>query len=337
MPNFERRRASAALSVAAAFTATLTLSLLVASNNVWASFPDKPIRLIVPWAPGGSTDAIARALATRMSETMGKTIVVDNRPGAAGQIGTDAAAKAAPDGYTITLVELPHAIAPAVIAKLPYDLLRDFTPISMIGTSPLILFAGSASNNDLQDFKTFMRAASKGAQLAIAHSGNGTVSHLAGELLTSRSKVKFTMVPYRGSAPALTDVAAGIVSAHFATLASGAPLLTPGKVRALAVTSSQRLNTPALKDVPTLTELGIKGMEMNQWWAMVAPATTPIEIIEKLRAEMLAALAHPSVKDRLLALGIELQGSSRDQLRSFMRNETARWAEVAQGIGLQPQ
>jgi tripartite-type tricarboxylate transporter receptor subunit TctC len=329
MPNFCRRHATSAI------TAALTAPLLMKSEAVWANYPDKPIRLIVPWAPGGSTDAIARALAARMSETMGKTIIVDNRPGAAGQIGTDAAAKAAPDGYTITLVELPHAIAPSVVAKLPYDLLRDFTPISMIGTSPLILFSGVAG--DAQDFKTFMRTAQKGAPLAIAHSGTGTVSHLAGELLTSRSKVKFTMVPYRGSAPALTDVAAGIVSAHFATLASGAPLLTPGKIRALAITSSQRVNIPALKDVPTLSEMGINGMEMNQWWAMVAPATTPIEIIERLRAETIAALDHPSVKDRLSTLGVDLKGSGRDQLRGFMRFETARWAEVAKSIGLQPQ
>jgi tripartite-type tricarboxylate transporter receptor subunit TctC len=311
----------------------LKLSVLIATPNLllhskaWANFPDKPLKIVVPWAPGGSTDAIARALAGRLGETLGKAVIVDNRPGAAGQIGTDAAAKSAPDGYTLALVELPHAIAPSVVAKLPYDLLRDFAPITMIGTSPLVLFAGMGTEN--KDFKEFIKTANKlSAPPAIAHSGAGSISHLAGELLTSKSKIKFNLVPYRGSAPALTDVASGIVAAHFATLASGAPLLAQGKVRALAVTSPRRVNLPGLESVPTLSELGIKEMEINQWWAMVAPA---------LRNDTVAALNFPSVKERLSTLGVELKGSSRDELRAFMRTETFRWAEIAKGIGLQPQ
>ena len=311
-------------------------SLAVASFPARAAYPDKPVRLIVPWAPGGSTDAIARAMAQRMSETLGQTVLVDNRPGAAGQIGTDAAAKAAPDGYTLTIVELPHAIAPAVVTKLPYDLLRDFTPITMIGTSPLILFASMGAES--VDFKTYLRdAKARAAAPSLAHSGSGTVSHLAGELLAERTGVKFNMIPYRGSAPALTDVAAGTVSGHFATMASGASLLSAGKIRALVVTSAQRMGLPALKNVPTLAEEGIKGLEINQWWALVAPATTPLPVIDRLRADALAALAHPGVKERLSSLGVELKGSSRDELRSFMRAEAERWQAVARRIGLQPQ
>jgi tripartite-type tricarboxylate transporter receptor subunit TctC len=312
-----------------------TLPQLLIHSPAWASYPDKPIKLIVPWAPGGSTDAIARAVGNRISETLGKAIVVDNRPGAAGQIGTDACAKSTPDGYTLLLVELPHAIAPAVVAKLPYDLLRDFAPITMVGTSPLVLFSGVGP--EAKDFSEFMKTA-KNLKVApaIAHSGVGTVSHLAAELLSNKSNIKFNSVPYRGSAPALTEVAAGIVSAHFATLASGAPLLNQGKIRALAVTSAQRVKLPGLENVPTLNELGVKGMEMNQWWALVAPATTPIDIIEKLRAETLAAIVHPSVKERLSTIGVDLKGSARDELRAFMRSETFRWAEVAKSIGLQP-
>jgi tripartite-type tricarboxylate transporter receptor subunit TctC len=312
------------------------LSLLGSARHAWAAYPERPIKLIVPWAPGGSTDAIARAMAQRMSETLGKSVVVDNRPGAAGQIGTDAAAKSAPDGYTVTLVELPHAIAPAVVAKLPYDLLRDFTPVTMIGTSPLILFAGTDA--DSKDFKTFMKnASSKGLPPSIAHSGSGTVSHLAAELLASKTRIKLSMVPYRGSAPALTDVAAGTLSGHFATLASGASLLSGVKIRPLVVTSAQRMNTPELKDVPTLLEMGIKGMEINQWWAMVAPATTPLDVVERLRSEAIDALAYPAVRDRLSTLGIDLKGSTRNELRAFLRLESERWQEVARGIGLTPQ
>lgn len=311
-------------------------SLAVASFPARAAYPDKPVRLIVPWAPGGSTDAIARAMAQRMGETLGQTVLVDNRPGAAGQIGTDAAAKAAPDGYTLTIVELPHAIAPAVVTKLPYDLLRDFTPITMIGTSPLILFASMGAES--VDFKTYLRdAKARAAAPSLAHSGSGTVSHLAGELLAERTGVKFNMIPYRGSAPALTDVAAGTVSGHFATMASGASLLSAGKIRALVVTSAQRMGLPALKNVPTLAEEGIKGLEINQWWALVAPATTPLPVIDRLRADALAALAHPGVKERLSSLGVDLKGSSRDELRSFMRAEAERWQAVARRIGLQPQ
>jgi len=319
-----------------AFTCAVALALVWAPTLAQAAYPDKPIKLIVPWAPGGSTDAIARSMAQRMSETLGVPVLVDNRPGAAGQIGTDAAAKAAPDGYTITVIELPHAIAPAVVAKLPYDLLRDFSPVTMIGTSPLILFAGMDA--DSKDFKTYMNnAGSKIAPLAIAHSGSGSVSHLAAEMLSIQSKIKFNPVPYRGSAPALTDVAAGIVSGHFATLASGASLLSANKIRPLVVASRQRLALPTLKDTPTFAEAGINGMEINQWWALVAPATTPIEVIERLRTEATATLSHPAVRERLSTLGVELKGSTRDELRAFMRAEAERWQKVAKDIGLQPQ
>lgn len=268
------------------------LTLFGAASH--AAYPDKPIRLIVPWAPGGSTDAIARAIAQRMSERLGQSVVVDNRSGASGQIGTDAAAKAAPDGYTLALVELPHAIAPAVVAKLPYDLLRDFAPVSMVGTSPLVLFAtpGEFKAGDMKGF--LHRAKGTQAQLAVAHSGAGSSSHLAAEVLAGRAGFRYIPVPYRGSAPALTDVAAGMVAAHFATLASGSSLHGAGKLSALMITGPSRL--PALPGVPTAREAGVEGMDFNQWWAVVAPATTPVEILERLRSEVVAALNHPDRK-----------------------------------------
>jgi tripartite-type tricarboxylate transporter receptor subunit TctC len=312
-------------------------SLATASLPVWAAYPDKPIKLIVPWAPGGSTDAIGRALAQRLGETLGQSVVVDNKAGAAGQIGTDFAAKSAPDGYTLAIVELPHAIAPAVVAKLPYDVLRDFSPITLIGTSPLILFTGTGPEST--DLKTFLKTANSkpNAPPAIAHSGSGTISHLVGEMFSQRSKIKFNLVPYRGSAPALVDVAAGTVAAHFATLASGAALLSAGKIRALAVTSNARMGAPALRDVPTFAELGVKDLVLNQWWALVAPITTPIEVLDRLRLETIGALSSPSVQSRISTLGVDLKGSSRDELRGFMRSEANRWQTVAKGVGLTPQ
>ena len=327
MPTMNRR------AFAASGSAALLASFV---SPAWAAYPDKPVKLVVPWAAGGSTDAIARAMAQRMSQTIGSSVIVDNRPGAAGQIGTEAAAKAAPDGYTLAIVELPHAIAPAVTTRLPYDLLRDFTPVTMIGTSPLVFFAGM--DDDSRDFKTFIKtAATRPMPPAIAHSGAGTVSHLAAELLASRTKIKFNMVPYRGSAPALTDVAAGTVAGHFATLASGSSLLGANRIRPLLVTSAQRVGIPGLKDVPGLAESGLKGLEIDQWWAMVAPATTPLEVIERLRREAIAALDHPSVKERMAVLGVQLKGSTTGELRAFMRAEAERWQKVAHDIGLQPQ
>ena len=317
--------------------ASAAASLATASPFAWAAYPDKPIKIIVPWAPGGSTDAIGRALAQRLSETLGQAVVVDNKAGAAGQIGTDALAKSAADGYTLGIVELPHAIAPAVVAKLPYDLLRDFSPITLIGTSPLILFTGMG--DDSKDLKTFLKTANtiQGGPPAIAHSGSGTISHLVGEMFAQRTKIKFNMVPYRGSAPALVDVAAGTVAAHFATLASGAALLSAGKIRALGVSSNARMGVPALRDVPTFTELGVKDLVLNQWWALVAPITTPIDVLDKLRLETIGALASAGVQARMSTLGVDLKGTSRDELRGFMRSESERWQNVARDVGLKPQ
>jgi tripartite-type tricarboxylate transporter receptor subunit TctC len=317
------------------FISATACGLAAVSTSAWADYPDKPIKLIVPWATGGSTDAIARALAQRMSETMGQSVIVDNKAGAAGQIGTDFVAKSAPDGYTLTIVELPHAIAPAVVAKLPYDILRDFTPITLVGTSPLILFTGTGP--DSLDYKTFVRQAAKGNAPAIAHSGSGTVSHLVGEMFAARTKIKFNMIPYRGSAPALIDVASGQVAAHFATLASGAALLSAGKIKALAVASNRRMDVPSMRGTSTLAELGLKDMDVKQWWALVAPATTSLAILDKLRYETIGAMASPNVQTRMSTLGVDLKGSSRDELRGFMRSESARWQAVATATGLKPQ
>lgn len=316
-------------------TSLLFACLSLMGAGAHAAYPDKPVRLIVPWAPGGSTDAIARAIAQRMSETMGQTVVVDNRSGASGRIGTEAAAKAPPDGYTIAIVELPHAIAPAVFNKMPYDLLRDFTPVSMVGTSPLMLFAnGSQYKNG--NIKRLMKDGQGGKEpLALAHSGNGSISHLSSELFAGATGLKVNPIPYRGSAPALTDVAAGLVNAHFATLASGNSLLAAGKISALMVTGTSRL--AALPEVPTAREAGIEGMQFNQWWALVAPATTPIDIVERLRSEAVAALAHPSTRERLTTLGIDLKGSTRDELRAFMRHEVDRWGAVVRKAGIKPE
>ena len=300
-----------------------------------AAYPDKPLRLIVPWSAGGSSDVIARAVAQRMGETLGQSMIVDNRSGASGRIGLELAAKSAPDGYTLALVELPHAIAPAVFTHMSYDLLRDFAPVSTIGESPLILFADSATYKtaDLQRFLDDARKTSK--PLLLATSGNGSISHLSAKLLEAQTGVKVDVVPYRGSAPALMDVVAHQVTGHFSTLASASSLLDGGKVVPLMTTGATR--TPILPNVPTAIELKIPGMRFSQWWALVVPAKTPTEIVDRLSKELNKALEHGPVRDRLSGQGIQLKGSSPAQLGAFMKSEVAKWARVVRESGIEAE
>lgn len=314
---------------------SLAAATLLSVQTAWAAYPDKPIRLIVPWATGGSTDALARVVGQRMGATLGQEVLVENRPGAGGSLGVAAVAKAAPDGYTLTIIELPHAIAPAVVAKLPYDLTKDFAPISLIGTSALMLFSnpGVAAHQTVAGLIADARA--KPGALALAHSGNGASSHLAGELLQVRTGVKLNMVPYRGSGPALTDVAGGQVAAHFATLASASSLVSAGRVKPIAVASARRM--PVMPDVPTLAEQGVPGLILEQWWGLVAPAGTPPAIVDRLRAELNAALGHPSVRERLRLLAIEKQPGTPAEFSSFLKSEIQRWGQVARDAGLKPE
>ena len=302
---------------------------------VSAAYPDKPVRLIVPWATGGSTDALARAVGQGMSATLGQQVIVENKPGAAGNLGLAAAAKAAPDGYTLAIVELPHAIAPSLVSNLTYDLRRDFVPISLIGTSPLILFINPAvaSHATVQGWVADAKA-NPGA-LAIAHSGNGAISHLAGELLQVRVGAKFNSVPYRGSAPALNDLAAGLVSAHVSTLASASALVTAGRVKPIAVFSDKRL--PAMPDVPTMAEQGVPNMMIAQWWGLVAPAGTPPAIVERLRKELHTALGDVAVRERLRLLAIDKQPGTSAEFARLIDAEIKRWAKVAADAGVKAE
>lgn len=299
------------------------------------AFPDRPVRLVVPWAPGGSTDALARAVGQQMSSTLGQEVLVENRPGAAGTVGLGQAAKATPDGHTLAMIELPHVLAPLLLKQVPYDLERDFRPISLVGTSALVMFA-SGSTPTHQTFANWMAAAkSASAPPALAHSGNGSLSHLASELLSRATGVSFNLVPYRGSAPALTDVAGGLVAGHFATVASASALMSAGRVRPIAVASARRL--PVLPDVPTLAELGVRDMVLEQWWGLVAPAKTPDQAIERLRLELLAALGQPTVRERLRFLAVEKQPGTQAEMARFIRSERQRWTRVAQAAGLKPE
>lgn len=315
--------------------ATLSLCFAAHVPVAQAAYPDKPIRIVVPWAAGGSTDALARAVAQRMSESMGQPVVVENRAGASGRIGAEAVAKAAPDGYTLGVIELAHTVAPAVFRQMPYDLLRDFTPVSLLGESPLVLFADSTRYRAGEAQRFLADARKQGKPLQLATSGNGTISHLAAKMFEAQAGVPIDAVPYRGSAPALTDVSAQLVAGHFATLASGSSLLGAGKITALMVTGPSRI--PALPNVPTAAEAKLPSLQISQWWAIVAPARTPSTVVSKVGDEVRAALANPQTKARLDSQGIDLKASSPAQLGDRLRGEVDRWAALVKQAGIQPE
>ncbi len=322
-----RRHAASLLSTIAFIAAFL-------AAPVFADYPDKPLKIIVPWATGGSTDALARTLAQRLSQTIGQSVIVENRPGAAAAIGTNEMAKAQPDGYTLGIIELPHALAPSVVAKLPYDLQNDLQPVAMVGTSPMILFTSSAlpAKNVAE-----LIAAAKAApgQISIAHSGSGTSSHVVAELLQQKAGVKFNLVGYKGSGPALLDVAGGHVQAHFATLASGIGPMKTGKVNAMAVAGEKRIES--LKDSPTFAEAGVQGFVLEQWWGVVVPKGTPALMVEKLRVEIAAAINHQSMQDRMRELAVQPRPMSPAQFTAFVDSEVKRWGAVVKTAGIKPE
>ncbi len=299
-----------------------------------ADFPAKPIRVVVPWPAGGSTDTLARIVGQRLTTITGQTVVVDNRGGAAGTIGVDMVAKAIPDGYTITIVEGAHVILPATTARLPYDLARDFMPLTLIGVSPQIMFlyAGSPAKS----FKDFIALAkAKPGEVTASHTGIGSFTHLTLELLQSRTGAKFNQVSYKGAAPAMIELAGGQVQLGIFTLASAAGTLRTGRVTPVAIMGDKRLD--ALPDVPTLAELGMKDLVINQFWAYVAPVGVPAAIVARLNKDLVAAIDHQSVRERVTELAVDVRTTTSAQLKTYIAAELQRWATVARDAGMKPE
>lgn len=303
----------------------------------WADpvYPDKPVKLIVPWSAGGSTDVLARAVGQNLGDLLGKPVVVDNRPGASGRLGVDAMAKSAADGYTASVIELAHAIAPSVFQKVSYDLMNDTAAVSLLGDSPLVLFVNAQKYKEGQ-FQNFLADARKAADpFTLATSGNGSISHLTAGLFAKELKVPFDLIPYKGSAPALTDIAAGLVAGHFCTLASASSLLGAGKIVPLMVTGSRRI--AQLPHVPAASELRLSTLDFGQWWALVVPARTPRPIIDRLYASTTKALADKQVQARISSLAINLRSKAPDDTMAFIRAEAAKWAKVVADLGIKPE
>lgn len=313
------------------------LGALAPTAAAWASpgYPERAVKLLVPWSAGGSTDLLARAVGQRMGDILGQPVVVDNRAGAAGRLGVDLMTKSPADGYTVALIELAHAIAPSIYPKMSYDIVNDTAAVSMLGDSPLVLFVSAGKYQEGQ-YQKFLGDVKKSPQsFPIATSGNGSISHLAVGLYAKETGVEFLPVPYKGSAPALTDVAAGLVAGHFCTLASASSLLSAGKIVPLMVTGNRRV--PQLPHTPCAGELRLARMDFGQWWALVAPAKTPKPIIQALHGATTKALQDKSVQGRISSLAINLASRSPDDTMAFVRAESTKWSRVVADLGIQPE
>jgi len=310
----------------------LALPLLLATVTATAQpYPSKPVRLVVPFAAGGSTDIIARTVGQKLNEMWGQPVVVDNRPGGSTVIGTDAVAKAPPDGHTLLITPAPFTIVPSLIAKLPYDPARDFEPITLINTTPLVVVVHPGV--PAKSVKELVALAKrKPGALNYGSSGSGGSNHLAGELFNAMAGVKMVHIPYKGNAPALADLVGGHVDVVFNGLTSAMPLIKSGRLRALAVTSLQR--SGALPDMPTLNELGLKGFQAVAWNGLTAPARTPRDIVGKLNADVLKVVRSPELAERLKAEGSDPVGNSPEQYSTFLREEIAKWRKVIQFAGI---
>jgi tripartite-type tricarboxylate transporter receptor subunit TctC len=306
-----------------------------ASTGSGHAFPTKPVRFIVPFAPGGSTDTLARTLGQKLSDGLGQQVVIDNRTGANGNIGMDIAAKAPPDGHTIVLGYIANvAIGPSLYEKLPFDPVRDYEAVTLLATSPNVLVAhpGVQATN-LKELIALAKA--KPGTLNFASASVGSVGHLTGELLNHLAGIHMTHVAYKGSGQAVTDLLGGHIQLMFSGFSSVMPHIKSGKLRPLAQTGEKR--SPALPDVPTIAEQGFPKFEATAWYGVHAPAKTPKPIVNRLNSEIVKALKMPDVRDRLTGLGFELVGSTPEYYAKYIKSEITKWAKVVKASGAKPE
>jgi tripartite-type tricarboxylate transporter receptor subunit TctC len=301
------------------------LFLLFVLDAAAQAYPSKPIRFMVGVPPGGPTDTVARSITPALTEALGQPIVVENKPGASAVIATDVVAKAAPDGYTLGFIYITHTTNPTLIAKLPYDTLKDFAAVAQVGSQQMLLLANpSFAPNSVQELIAAAKA--NPGKLDYGASDAGSAPHLAGELFKLMSGTSITPVPYKGTAPALTDLLAGQIPFMFVSNITGLPHVKSGKLKALAVTGSRRLSlTP---EVPTIAESGLPGYEITSWYGIVAPARTPREIVARLNAEVNRIARDPKMKARMLAQGLELPETTPEQFDAHIRSEIEKWRKV---------
>ena len=311
--------------------ATLAAALLCLTGASYAQYPDKGVRLIVPYAPGGGTDLTGRLAAQRLTEALGKQFIVDNRTGGAGNIGTELVARATPDGYTLLIASLSNSVNVSLFPKLPINPVTNFDPVSLMVTVPMMLVVHpSLPVKSIQDLVAL--AKSKPGQLNYSSGGMGTANHVAGELFNYLAQVQITHVPYKGGAPALSDVIAGQIHLIFGTMTMTRDFAKTGRLRALATTGTTR--SAGAPELPTETEAGLKGYEMVAWYGMLAPVGTPKPVVSKLSEELARIVRIPEVRAALLAQGSEPAGSTPEDYAKFLRVEIDKWAKIAKASGM---
>ncbi len=317
---------------AACATTGGAILLFLATGAGWAqSYPVKPVRLLIGFAPGGGADIVARGISPRLVEALGQQIIVDNRPGANGIIAAELAAKAPPDGYTLLVAPGNYAFAPAMYAKLAFDMATAFAPVSLLAETPLLVVVHpSLPVKSIAQLVALAKA--RPGQLAYASGGIGGSAHLATELFRSLTQVDMVHVPYKGSGAAIADLIGGQVPLCICTLPSVFPHVKSGRLRALAVTTTRR--SAAAPDIPTVAEAGVAGFEVTQWYGLLAPAGTPAAIIERLNADVGKALKHPDTRSRLQAEGAEPVGGSPQEFGAFFKAEIAKWTQILQKAGI---
>ena len=316
------------------FAGAMTFAVLLpaAAPDVSAQqYPNKPIRLVVGFAAGGPSDVSARTIGQKLTEKWVQQVIVDIRPGAGGNIATEIVAKAPADGYTLLEPAFAHAANPSLYSKLPFDAIRDFAPILLFASiANLLVVHPSIPVHSVKELIAFAKA--RPNQLTYGSAGNGTASHLAGELLVLMGGIKLTHVPYKGLAPAHTEIMGGQLSLMFDGIVTGMPAVKAGRLRALAVTTSKRWQgTP---DIPTMSEAGLAGFEVNSWYGLLAPAGTPREIILKLNTEVARSLREPDARERLYSIGAEPMSNTPEEFAAYIAAEMAKWAKVVKTAGI---
>ncbi|HEV7617358.1 MAG TPA: tripartite tricarboxylate transporter substrate binding protein [Burkholderiaceae bacterium] len=312
--------------------------ITIASGAAYAqTYPNKPIKLVVPFPAGGTTDILARAVGAELTKAWGQQVIVDNRPGAGGNVGSEIVAKSAPDGYTLLMGTVgTHGINQALYPKLPYDPIKDFAPVTLVAAVPNVLvvntaFADKNKITDVKSFTAYVKA--NPGKLNMASSGNGTSIHLAGELFKTMTGANMQHIPYRGSSPAITDLIGGQADLMFDNLPSSLPFIKAGKLRALGLTGSKP--SAALPGVPTIAQAGgeLANFEASSWFGILAPAGTPKDTVDKLQQEIAKALASPAVKEKLVAQGADPVGNTPEQFAAHIDAETKKWAKVVKDSG----
>jgi len=320
--------------IAAAVAAIVAAAGAPAVSSQPADWPTKPVRFILPFPPGGGTDTLARIVGVKVSETLGQPLLMDNRPGAGANIGAELAARAAPDGYTIVMGNIAHAVNMSLYLKPGYDFVTDFAPVTLLASTPNILVVGpSVPSKTVADLIALAKASP--GKFNYASAGSGSSSHLAGELFKTMTSTDLVHVPYKGGGPAVTSLISGEAAIGFATAPSVLPQVRSGKLRALAVTSARR--SPAAPDLPTIAESGVPGYDSNTWYGVLAPRRTPAKLVGRLNEVFIGAMRAGEVKERLAVHGFEPETSTPEAFGTYIRSEVAKWAKVVKAAGIRPE